>query len=115
MSEIIEFIKIFDSKLILVGVVLSFYLIVGLLTWSFIKPLKYLGIPTIIAGIFTIILRFILPVIARIMFSDVMIISKVLPALLGPLLETGVVVFVIGIIMLVTNYFITRKLENKNV
>ena len=43
--------------------ILVSYLLLALLTWSFIKPLKYLGIPFIVVGILTLIARFVLPII----------------------------------------------------
>lgn len=111
-NEIIKLIEFLDSGLLWIYFILMitiFYGICALLTWSFLKPLKLLGIPSIIAGIILVILRFGLEKISVNSFID-----NLLPSLLQPLLVIGLTCITIGIMMLVAKKLLDKKNVKKD-
>lgn len=90
-------------------VVIVFYLLIALLTWSFRKPLKYLASPSIIAGILFVGIYLIG---AFLPLSDGMM--KIVKACLNPVLQIGIVCIVMGICMLVLEKVLKIILKNKS-
>ena len=110
-TELINIINLLNKNLILYLIIfiILFYLVISLFTWSFIKPLKYLGISNIIVGILIIIIRFLLNSIINIALPDyIKIFDIILPTIVKPLLISGIICIIIGIIMLIINYLINK-------
>lgn len=96
--------------------ILLSYLLISLLTWSFHKPLKYFSISFIIVGITMIIFRFILPLIITTLATDsINIPSSISSTLLNPLLKSGIISIIIGIIFMVAYKFIKKLPNNKDI
>lgn len=115
-TELTNIINLLNENLtvyLIIFIVLS-YLLISLLTWSFIKSLKYLGISNIIVGIVVIVIRFLLNFITNILPDYINIAEVVLPTIVKPLLLSGISLIIVGIIMLIINYLIIKyKLKNK--
>lgn len=117
-NEIKEIISFLSNGMIWVYIGVFFlisYLLISLLTWSFIKPLKYLGIPTILVGVLLIIVRFTSNIIITLINSDELnMIKVILPNLLKPMLINGIICVLIGIGMVVGYSLINKRIENKD-
>lgn len=94
--------------------VLVSYIIVGLLTWSFIKPLKYLGIPTICVGSLFLFIRLFAGIASEILGERISAIGIILPAVLKPVLLNGIICLTLGIAMIITYVIITKTMKKKN-
>lgn len=116
---LINFINLIDDGKLLIYFIIFFvfsYLLVALLTWSFIKPLKYLSFPLIITGIIAMGIRFIIPfVINTLLNGEAVIPQSLLGAILKPLLTCSLSAIIGGIVMFVLYKFIKkyRKLAKK--
>ena len=108
--ELTNIINLLNENLILYLIIfiVSFYLLISLLTWSFIKPLKYLGISNIVVGIVIIIIRLLLNSITNLIPEYIKIFEIILPTIVKPLLISGIICIIIGIIMLIINYLINK-------
>lgn len=116
-NEIQAVLKYLDNGMVWVYIGIFFvlmYLLISLLTWSFIKPLKYLGVPTILVGILLIVIKLLSRVIANGFGLESGIIN-LLPLILKPLLIYGIVCTCIGILMIVLYRIINKKQKNKEV
>lgn len=112
--EISNFIPLFIGVkvyIILIAFVVFSYLFLAVLNWSFIKPLKYMGVSIIIVGIVLFLLSFIFPTIIDLIIDSLKIPIDVVLYILKPITYIGIAYFVIGIIMLV----IPKLLKNKKV
>lgn len=110
--EILYLKSILDKCPIWVGIVLFLvimYLLVAFFTWSFKKPLKYLGIPTIIVGFLFIIMRFATTFFTRFIPDSFGFFKNLIPTLFKPMLIDGIICFVIGILMVVGYCLINKK------
>jgi len=104
LSLIVNFLSSDLMWLYFIIVLLLFYGIISLLTWSLKKPLMFLGIPTIIAGIIVILFMLLvnfLPFEEK-LFEYLLLMFK-------PLLTIGIVFFILGIIMLVIYKILNKK------
>lgn len=113
-SELISAFEFFNSTtfiLCFVAFLIVFYLLISLLTWSMIKPLKYMGIPTLIVGIICIPIYLAPNVIINFLPLDeyVNIIEKVLPLFMKPLLIYGIACFIVGLLMIIVYKIINKK------
>lgn len=99
--------------LYVIGIFVVFYLLVSLLTWSFIKPLKYLGIPTIIVGILFIIIRFVPNALLTLVDENINFIKGLLPSILKPVLINGLVCLIVGVLMIVGYTLINKNKKEK--
>lgn len=111
---LLKLIKLLSSNLLwlyFVLVILGFYLILSLITWSFKRPLKFLGIPSIITGLIMIIAYFIIKILP-LPLSDGMI--TILTSGIKPVFNIGLVCFLMGIIMLILLQVINLLLNKKN-
>lgn len=106
--KILEFLGNSPLWLYFILMVLFFYGVIALFTWSFVKPLKLLGVPSIIGGIIIIGARFLLGLI-----SVNSLIDSLIPSLLQPLLTIGIVCVVMGFAMLIGNHFLKKVLSKK--
>ena len=116
-SEIQELLKFLNTNLVwlYIGLFLIFtYLLISLLTWSLLKPLKYLGIPTIVTGVLFLIVRLLSSVIVGLFSIEFPVIKVVLPSILKPVLISGLLCMIIGIVMIVLYVVINNHLKNKN-
>lgn len=106
-NEILELVGLLNSDLLWIGIiaiVVVFYTILSLLTWSFKRPLMFLGVPTIIVGVLLVILRFsisLFPIDGNIL--------KIVSAAINPLLTIGVICTLIGIAMTVVYKLLNKK------
>lgn len=99
---------------ILAGFIVISYLLLCLMTWSFYKPLKYLGIPVIGTGTILLIIRFLPSIILNFFNFDAKIIKTLLPSLLKPVLIKGILCIVIGTGMIVIYGFINKKIKKND-
>ena len=108
--ELTNIINLLNQNLILYLIIfiILFYLLISLCTWSFIKPLKYLGISNIVVGIVIIIIRFLLNSIISLLPDYIKIFEIILPSIVKPLLLSGILCSCIGIFMLIINYLINK-------
>lgn len=115
LDEVIKMILKIDDVMIWVYMglfILLMYLVIGLLTWSIIKPLKYLGIPTLITGILFIIIRFIPNIVISILDVKISVIKAVLPSVLKPIFIYGISSLLIGLVMIILYNLFTKKAVN---
>lgn len=108
---LLEFVKFLNSGLLwlyFIIIVVIFYAIIALLTWNIKKPLMYLGIPTIIVGIFLIILRF----TSSLVLPDKKLLVIFNPAV-KPLFIMGIICIIIGIAMIVIYKLLNKKKKDK--
>ena len=115
-SEMQTLLKYIDNGMIWLYIAIFFilmYLLISLLTWSFIKPLKYLGIPTVLVGILLIIVRLSSSIILNFTNIETGLITALLPLVLKPLVIYGIVCTLFGILMIVAYIIITKNLKNK--
>lgn len=111
-SEIQNLLKFLDNGMVWVYIGIFFivmYLLISLLTWSFIKPLKYLGIPTMISGMLLIVIRLLARTIINLFDLKINFINNLLPVILKPLLIYGIICTIIGILMIITYKIINKK------
>ena len=108
--ELTNIINLLNENLILYLIIfiVSFYLLISLCTWSFIKPLKYLGISNMVVGIVVIIIRFSLNLLIGFIPDYIKIFEIILPSIVKPLLYSGIICILVGIFMLIINYLINR-------
>lgn len=109
-NELLELIKFLNSGLLwlyIIIVIIVFYAIISLLTWNIKKPLIFLGIPNIIAGILLIILRFSISLI----LPDKNMVAIINP-MSKPLLTIGIVCIILGVAM-IAGYKLLNKLPKK--
>lgn len=85
-----------------------FYMLIGLLTCSIIKPLKYMGIVNVIVGFIFSILK-LLPYSIKVLTGNNLL-AMILPSIIKPLFITGIIFFISGILMIV----LYKLLKNKN-
>ena len=112
---VIRLLKLLSSDLLwlyFILVILFFYLILSLITWSFIKPLKFLGIPSIIAGLMMIATYFVIGIVP-LPLSDTML--KVIDASIKPVFNIGLVCLGIGILMIILPKMIEIVLKKQNI
>lgn len=116
-DEFRELVSLLSNGMIWVYIGIFFlvtYLLISLLTCSFIKPLKYLGIPTIIVGVLLIIFRFTSTgIINMIVDEELNIIKIILPNLLKPMLINGIICLLVGILMIVGYKLINKYKKNE--
>lgn len=109
-NEYINIINLINSGIIYLWGIISFlffYSIIGLLTWSLIKPLKYMGISNIIVGIMLIILR-LLPYSISVLIGNNLL-ERILPEIIKPIFISGICVLVLGILMILLYKFIDKR------
>lgn len=114
-TQLIPFINIITSTyfyIYAIVVFIVFYLFVSLLTWSFLKPLKYLGIPTMMAGSLFISIRFV-PSIIISLIPNMSIMKYILPSMLKPILIMGISLLIIGILMFIIYILINKYDKSK--
>lgn len=110
--EMKQLISLVSDKTIWIYIGIFFvlmYLLISLLTWSFKKPLKYLGIPTIGVGVVFIIIRFLSVVIVGLVDDKMAFVRLLLPSMLSPMLLNGILCTVIGIAMIVVYKLLNKK------
>lgn len=88
------------------------YLLYALFNWSFVKPLKSIGICSIIVGILLLVVRFGNKIVLSLI--DFNIPSSVVGAILKPFLVMGIILVLVGILLIVLKHTICKKLEEKN-
>ena len=99
----------------LIGFIFFSYLIVGLLTWSFIKPLKYLGFPIIIVGLFSFALKGLLTIGLNSIELDGLGIIRALITSSGNIFVKFAVIFIsTGTIMVILYFVLNKVLKSKN-
>ena len=111
-EEIMKLLEIINGKMILVYVaifIVAMYLIISFFTWSFIKPLKYLGIPTLISGIVFTIIRFIPNAFINLIEAEYSFIKIILPSMLKPILINGILCILTGVVMIVLYSLINKS------
>ena len=101
-----------------IGFILLSYIILGLLTWSFVRPLKYLGITSIITGFITLTLKGGVYLTVNYFAKDDLELFKPFLDECGNLFAIlGIIFIVCGIILVVIHkiveHFSQKKLENK--
>lgn len=116
MQQVLSLLSNLDiTTLIMAFIILFsiFYALVSLFTWNLLKPLKYLGIPTLVVGILTLFIRFASSSIINILtneFGD--IVKQIFPFVLTPLQNIGIIFFVLGLLMLIIYAIINNKKKN---
>lgn len=100
--------------LILASFIIFSYFFLALLTWSFSKPMNFMGIPTLIIGVLFLLLRFGSGLIISLL-GDVEILSFIeqFSIILKPALITGISCLVIGLLLIVL-YSNISSIKSKN-
>jgi len=90
-----------------------FYGLISLLTWNLLKPLKYLGIPTLVVGIIILITRFTSSFIINSLASEFgSFIKDLFPLAFSPLQNIGIIFFILGLLMIII-YAVINNNKNK--
>lgn len=89
-----------------------FYFIFALCTWSFIKPLKFIGSVNITVGIMFMSIKLISPIINSLNINNM--IKEVLPVIIDPLFISGIVSLSFGILLLIIYELINMISKKKN-
>lgn len=109
-NEILKLIGFLDSEflwLYFIIIIVAFYAVIGLLTWSIKKPLMFLGIPSIIVGALLIILRFSIS-----MFLSNESLLMIFDSMVKPLFTIGLICVLVGIVMIAL-YIVLREIQKK--
>lgn len=88
-----------------------FYFIFALCTWSFIKPLKYIGSVNVTVGIMFMSIKLISPLINSLNINNM--IKEVLPVIIDPLFISGIVSLSSGILLLVIYAIINMIIKKR--
>jgi Na+/phosphate symporter len=88
-----------------------FYFIFALCTWSFLKPLKYIGSSNISIGIMFMSVKLINPIINALNINKV--IKDILPTIINPLFISGIICLGSGILFITIFYIINGILKKK--
>ena len=111
---ITNILQIISKPQLIIGIiafVIFSYFFIALLTWSLIKPLKYLSTSFFIIGIIILIFRFTFPtIITSVLQNELNIPSTILNVILNPFLRSGIICIIIGILF-ITTYIIIGKLK----
>lgn len=111
---ITNILQIISKPQLIIGIiafVIFSYFFIALLTWSLIKPLKYLSTSFFIIGIIILIFRFAFPIIiTSVLQNELNIPSTILNVILNPFLRSGIICIIIGILF-ITTYIIIGKLK----
>lgn len=91
-------------------IVLAFYLILVIFTWSFIRPFKFLATPSIIAGLILICFSL---CISFFPIGDS--IKDIVKEILNPLLKVGIIFIIMGVVMLILNGLLRMLFKKKKV
>lgn len=111
-NEMTQLLSLINSDIFFVifGIfIIITFLLISFLTFSFVKPLLYLGIPTLISGVIFIIIRFSATFIISLFGNTIKFINIVLPSILKPVLVNGILLLIIGIIMIIVYSLINKK------
>lgn len=117
MSDITRIIRLLDLLfsykfiILFILVLLAIYFLVALFTWSFLKPVKYLGIPTIACGIVSVLVPFAADFALEAMLGDAYLVSLVTSTVTSYYLKAGIVLLIVGTLMLVLYYLVNKKLK----
>lgn len=120
-SEAMQYgLNIINSLWLKVGLAISFiivFLLVALYTWSFYKPLIWLGVPSIISGGLTAMVGSLRVITSNINIKELGEYQDLFVKLLNPifnnLLITGLIVLVLGILMVVSYSLIDSAKHKK--
>ena len=114
-EKVISIIKFIQSKYMYIFImcfIIINYLLISLLTWSFHKPLRYLSIPTMLTGITLIVTIFLPSLLINILNVNLPFnLEPIIKVLLNPLLITGILLTIIGVVMIVLYNIINKKEE----
>lgn len=116
-KELTTVLSTFNNGMIWVYIglfLICMYLLISLLTWSFIKPLKYLGIPTCFVGVFFLIIRLSSSLVLNIFEEKANIIKILLPSMLKPILFNGIIALLIGVLMIIL-YVVVNNNRKKDI
>lgn len=111
-NDILGLVSVLNSGLLWVYfiiVIIGFYALVSLLTWNLKKPLMFLGIPTIIVGVFLIILRYSVG-----LFIPYESMLTIVNSAVKPLFTLGIISIIVGIIMIVVYKVLNRRKKKQN-
>lgn len=92
-------------------VIIISYLILALFNWSFIKPIKYIGISIIVVGSLLILVRALNSVLLGLVSTIFNLPASIMSILLRPVLIMGIVYIIIGILLIILNnlYYKNKK------
>lgn len=95
----------------LIVILVVSYLLYALFTWSFVKPCKFIGVSSIIAGCLLLIVRFGNSFVIDSILSDVKVPGSLLAVIFKPILIMGIIYIVVGIGLIVVQniYFKNKK------
>ena len=97
----------------IIFLILSYFLI-KLLTGSYLKPLKYLGIPCLITGIFTISLKWVINLIKEYLTQNNLgILNTVMETFKDIFVKFGLIFIAIGLLSLIIYFILNKVLNNK--
>ncbi len=113
LNNFIDFIRSdFFWIYVLIFFVIS-YLILSLLTFSFKKSLLYLGIPTSIVGLLLSIGYIVLKIMILFMDSKVEFMKDLIPKLIRPILNNGLLCLGVGVVLIVLNIILNKIFKKK--
>ena len=113
-SNVLNMINLINSinlYYVFIPLFIVFYFLFVLFTWSFIKPLKYMGSINITTGLMFMSIKFISPLVNLLNINK--IIKDIIPTVINPLFISGIVCLISGIIMMIIYYIINRIIKNK--
>lgn len=98
-----------------IAFILVSYILLGLLTWSYIKPLKYIGIPALITGVITLSLKGAVSLTVNYIAKEELELFKPFLDECGNLFVIFALIFIISGIILITLYALINYFQNKHI
>lgn len=113
-SNILNMINIINSinlYYVFIPLLIIFYFLFALFTWSFLKPLKYIGSVNITTGLMFMSIKLLSTIINSFNINN--IIKDILPTIINPLFTSGLISLISGIIMMLIYYIVNKIIKNK--
>lgn len=95
---------------IFIGFIIFTYLLLSLLNWSFVKPLKFMGISSIIVGAIVSSLRLFSGLLTGLIKDIIPLPEIILIGVLKPVLIIGITEIVLGILLLALGIKFDKKI-----
>lgn len=119
MQQVLHILSNFDNETLIISFIvifIVFYAFISLFTWNLLKPLKYLGISTLVVGILSLTIRFTSSFIITSLVNEFgNFVEKIFPLILSPLQSIGIIFSILGLLMIIICALVSNKIGNKEV
>lgn len=109
--NIINIVNSINLYYVFIPLLVIFYFLFALFTWSFLKPLKYIGSANITTGLMFMSIKLISPIVNSLKINNV--IKEILPTVINPLFISGIICFLSGILLMIIYYVINKIIKKK--